>query len=131
MHFKVKTGFNAEDFISIQEDELEKAIYAQITGSVAIFKGSTVRGTMIQSITPDIHMKMGWNQGYKLGPEDMAEVGGKLATEQALIGKAKDNVQAYIASGRTDLIGKSPLTLEPRNKVEESIASLAEGMRLK
>lgn len=52
-HFKVQKGYN-NDFVEIDETELEKAINAQVTGKVAFFKrGGTVSGNHIISVEPD------------------------------------------------------------------------------
>jgi hypothetical protein len=74
-YFKVKTGYDKDAYISITEDELPKALKAQITGQVAVFKEGSVAGNAILTITPDFHRLMGWNKGYQLTSEDYAEIG--------------------------------------------------------
>lgn len=105
MLFKVKHGFENQDFIKIDESELEKAIYAQMSGKVGIFKGGTVRGSNIISITPD----WGFNAGYELQAEDFAEIRNSGAERKAreLMEQAKDHVYELVNSKQEHLIGKS------------------------
>lgn len=108
-YFKLQTGFNPEDFISITENELEKAIYAQITGAVAIFNNGTVRGNNILSLKEDIYKAMDWNYGYKILPEEWTEINNSLKRQGyvGLISQAKNNVQRLLNENGTDEIGKT------------------------
>jgi hypothetical protein len=80
-YFKVKIGFGSDDFISIDETELRKAIIAQGSGQVAIFNGGTVSGNNIISITPDWCKVMGWNRDYQLTGSDYVQVGERRQNE--------------------------------------------------
>lgn len=73
-HYRVKTGYGAEDFISIDETELERAIIAQGTGKVAVFKSGTVSGNHIITIKEDLHKILGVNPLYQLKPEDLNDI---------------------------------------------------------
>lgn len=69
-YFKVKYGFKDGEYLSVDENEVEKALKAQIGGGIVIFKGGSVSGNNIISITPDYNRAMGWNHGYEPHGED-------------------------------------------------------------
>lgn len=52
-YFKILSGFNDKEPISIDETELETAIRAQITGKIAVLKQGTIAGNSISKILPD------------------------------------------------------------------------------
>lgn len=128
-YFKVITGFGAEDYISVDESEIEKAIYAQLAKVDVVFRIHGPYSGKIFRIVPDWHRSMGWNHGYKLQPEDMAEIRGKFRKEERLIELATANVLRHMQEGRADLIGKEMLRLDD-SKTSETVERLAEGMRL-
>jgi len=74
-YYKIVYGFEPENYIPIEGDELEKAIYAHMSLARAAFRQGSADfsrgGIMIQ---PDINAAMGWTRGYKLGADDYAEV---------------------------------------------------------
>lgn len=84
-YFKVKIGYGADDFISIDETELERAVKAQITGRVAVFNEGTASGNLILSITPDWNRVMGWRRDYKLTGEDYVAIGKERIEEYRLL----------------------------------------------
>ena len=106
-YFKIKTGFKDEDFISIDETELEAAMYAFMTDSKVICKNGMVHGRNIISITEDWHKEFGWNYGYKLLPEDFEEINTKATHYRGLIAQVKDNVQNIINTNQRELLGKT------------------------
>lgn len=102
-------GFGQDDFIPIDESELEAALYAHITGNKAFFNSGSITGSHISAIMPDYHRSMGWNYGYKMQPEDWTEVeraGVRRIYENCML-DAKMRVNEMIRSGRVDLIGKN------------------------
>ncbi len=93
MYFKVKIGYGDNDFISIDETELNKAIRCQIKGTVALFGEGTVAGNHIISITPDYNRLMGYNPCYKLKPEDYNMISKrKVNQHKNLIAEIRDEV---------------------------------------
>jgi len=105
-YFKIHIGFNHS--LSIDETELEKAIYAQITGKVFIGKSGTVSGNSITMILSDYNRSMGWNDGYKLGPEDYSEVKKKFGSSlDGYVGEIKEKIEYLIKNGMENLIGSN------------------------
>ena len=80
-YFKVKFGYGADDYITIDETELEKALRAQGMGLVAVFNGGSIAGNSIISILPDWNKVMGWNRDYQLTGEDYTAIGQKRESE--------------------------------------------------
>ena len=107
-YYKVVWGYQPEEYIPIDETELEKALYAHISGKVAIFKEGSINGSRISVIAPDVCRAMGWNRGYKLTPEDYEEFDDREGVKYAgYLAEVKDRVNYLINSGKTDLIGKN------------------------
>lgn len=94
-HFRIKTGYGKDDFISIDETELSKALRAQVNGSVAIFKEGSISGNNIMAVIPDFQKEMGYRRDYQLTGEDYELIGQekikdyRLAIEEAKIGDIK------------------------------------------
>ncbi len=104
-YFRVFTSYT--DFISIEETELEKALFAFIKGQPVVFeKGATSR---IESIVPDYHRAMGWNPAHRMGTDDWNEIeSSKVGKEYVgVIGEYKEKIGFLIHSGQEDLIGKN------------------------
>lgn len=72
--YRVHTGYGPDEFIQIDETELEMCIKAQITGKVAITKQGTVSGNIIQKIVPDWNRVLGYSRLYKLQAEDYNDI---------------------------------------------------------
>lgn len=74
MNYRIRiiTGYNGEGF-TVSAEEAHKAYYAFTNPNVRVVfndGGIAIRGQDIMRIEPDYHSAMGWNQGYKLTPED-------------------------------------------------------------
>jgi hypothetical protein len=83
-YYKVCRGWG-EDFVSIEEKDLPRAIIAQLTGSV-LLAGGTIAGNKIEMIVPDYHKTMGWNYAHRLEPDDYAEIKNTVGNMQNIIG---------------------------------------------
>ncbi|HEC32989.1 MAG TPA: hypothetical protein ENI63_01885 [Candidatus Kaiserbacteria bacterium] len=97
-YYRVKVGYGKNEFISIQENELEKAIYAFETNVKAKFDNGVVRGQDIIAITPDYHKALGCNNAeYEFNSYDWAEL--------AQSGLKKPLLETYkLASMRVDYL---------------------------
>lgn len=119
-YFKIVWGYNAEDYVQIDETELEKAYYAHLTKKDAVFSGGSVSGDKIIAIKEDFHRAMGWNRGYKLSADDFAELSQKGIDRnyQKFLFKTKERVHYLIETKQTHLIGKNaviPELEQPKN----------------
>ncbi len=85
LYYKVKTGFGADDYISIDETELKTAFKAQASGKIAVFNQGSIAGNHIISILPDYNRIMGWNRDYKLTGEDYQYIGQQKQDECTLL----------------------------------------------
>ena len=73
--FKIKLGYNEDDYISVSEDELPKAqvLFLEGTGR-GLFEEGAIRGQDIMRIKNDWHKLRGWNKSWKMQDEDYADV---------------------------------------------------------
>lgn len=108
-YYKLITGYNAEEYIEIEEDELEKAYYCFLEKKDSIFSGGAVRGARIMEIRPDYHRAMGWARGYQLTPDEYNALtdAGVDRAHMTKLSAVKEKVNMLIASGRPELIGKN------------------------
>lgn len=116
-YYKLITGFNAEDYIEINETELEKAYQCFLEKKDSIFTGGAIRGSRIEAIKPDYHRIMGWNRGYKLEGVDYEDLNDKGIDKkcQNQLSAAKDRVQYLIDTKQTHLIGKKVPELDDKD----------------
>lgn len=118
-YYKLITGFNAEDYIGIDETELEKAYACFLQKKDGIFSGGAVRGARIDSIKPDYHRIMGWNRGHKLEAVDFEDLNDKGVDRacQKQLGSAKDKVVYLMETNQMHLVGKPVPELENKEAV--------------
>ena len=127
LYFKVVRGYGDEDFIPIDETELEKAIYAHMSGKPVVFENGSINGNQISIIRPDFVRAMGWNRGYKPTPEEYGEIDSTVGKKYlGIIGSAKERVQGYIKSGELNKIGTTPLIENPVKKHTDGPTSLGD-----
>lgn len=106
-YYKVKFGFGKDEYITIDETEVEKALTAQVTGKVALLKNGSISGNSIQSILPDWNKSMGWNRDYQLTGEDYQIIGTKRQNEFTdYLDFCNTNVQLVLSGKpRVEMIG--------------------------
>lgn len=107
--YKIKVGYGENEFIPIDETELETVLYAFLTNGKAVFTNGVVRGKDIIAITEDWQKEMGWNTGYKMQDIDWAEIRdtGIEQKYKEVFAEKKKKVQFLINSKQTNLIGKN------------------------
>ncbi len=107
--FKVKYGFAPTDIVSIKDDELEKALYAQKYGVVVQLGDKQINGKYIISIAPNFHKYTGWLDTYE--PKD-ADDWGQIARDcpkelDEVIKMKRDRVDYLVKNNQRQLIGKN------------------------
>ena len=73
--YKIKLGYENDNYLSINENELPKAIILFLEGNGrGLFEEGTVRGRDIMQIKNDWHKLRGWNKSWKMTDGDYADV---------------------------------------------------------
>lgn len=126
LYYKAYTDFN--NFIPISSDELEMALYAFKEQAPVTFRhGATNR---IEKILPDYHRIMGWRDGYKLTPDDAADIeksgAEKLHLEQ--FATANRRVSFFIEQKTPHLIGSGAEVPEPKYIGEVSALAVSKSI---
>lgn len=135
-YFKIKTGYGANEYVSINETELEKAYGVFLTDGKGVFSGGVVRGQDIIGIQEDWHRAMGYNPLYKLQAEDMNEIQKQVGKEYAgMLEHASARVKYLIENNQTHLIGKNvaipELEVHEHKALSEGSKKLADKMNIK
>lgn len=73
-HYRVKYGYGKDEFYSIDETELPKALRAQVNGTVFMCAEGTIAGNSIMAIQPDYNRLLGYKRDYELRGEDYDEL---------------------------------------------------------
>lgn len=134
-YFKVIKGFRSDEFIPIDETELDKAIYAHMTGKVVAFNNGSINGSSINSVMPDWHKAMGWNYAHVMEVEDWDEIRSKGVERkyQGAIGESKEKVQYLMQTNQLHLLGKEVPELDKKDSdtvIAIDTSLLAKGMKL-
>lgn len=69
-YYRVKFGYGADDFYSVDESEVGRAVKAQGEGTVFTCAEGTISGNNIMAIMPDYNRILGYNRDYRLTGED-------------------------------------------------------------
>ena len=99
-YFRVKIGYGKDEFISIDETELGRAIRAQVSGRIALFKEGTVAGNHIISIIPDYNKELGFNRDYQMTEMDYKGLGKRAIQEhRLLLEEVENDIQQKLING--------------------------------
>lgn len=103
--FKVKYGYSVEDQVSIGENELAKALYAQRTGKPVYIGNVSIKGTNIISIAPHYHYHTGWNEWYEpKNGEDWKQIQRDCPDYNGVIEYHKNKLTEIMQSGNLKLL---------------------------
>lgn len=99
--YRVKYGYGKDDFYSVDENELPKAIRAQVNGTIFVCEEGTIAGNNIMAISPDYNRALGLNRDYELKGEDYNELGTLAVREHRLfLQEAKNALQGGVENKR-------------------------------
>lgn len=134
LFWKVKYGFNASEYVSVDQLGLQKAIYAQVKRKPVQLADAYIDGGRIISITPHYHKYTGWNEWYEpKEPEDWKQIQRDCPNFDGVIENVKNHVADLMMKKQDNLIGKTelPIMIAETNPVSEMTKALAEKMKLK
>lgn len=106
-------------YLELDEDEVQKALAAQLTGGLAVLSDTSVSGKSISLIEPDIRRALGFKSDAQITSDDKYHFKKKFPEYIGSIMLEKENVERK-------LNGKPPL--EMVNSKANSIAHLTEGI---
>lgn len=125
-------GYDKDDYIPIDETELDKALFAHMTGAKAVFENGSITGTHISGVLPDYHKAMGYNRGYKLTAQDYAEIEISCRGYLGVISGAKLRVAGLIERNRGGIgSGSTPEIEVPPVRKFFGAQSLGEAIKRK
>lgn len=136
-YFKIIYGYNEADYITINENELPKALVLfKEPNNRAVFENGAVRGQDIMRIVPDWHTDQGWNKGWKMTPDDFSDIKHLESGYKKTYAQAELIADTAIKTGNREMLNKpfaEALELTPKQEVNEITSGtkmLAEKMRM-
>jgi hypothetical protein len=128
-YYKVIKNYNGE-FVSIDETELETAIYSFMTQARVVFKNGVARGQDILDIKPDFNKALGYNPEYKLQPDDYGDANRLRKSHYKVYEKINKRVNYLIANKQENLIGQNipipALESEEVKRIDKGVEGLAD-----
>jgi len=124
MNLKVKVicGFRKDQQYTIDAEESHKAYYLFLNPEKrGIFKnGVALIGKNIQSIEPDYHATMGWNESHQIGGDDWNEIN-KYNLKNLISHKLEDAKKVANLLAENPRVFALPLTEVKQTLLESSI----------
>jgi hypothetical protein len=117
LKYRVKYGFTSSDQVSIDVEELEKALYMQKYAVVGFIGGKQINGKYIIEISKDYHHYTGWYRSYEpKSGEDFAQIERDCPKGMELVlENYKKKIDFLINSNQKHLIGKNIVIPELEN----------------
>lgn len=121
--FKIKIGYQADEYVAITKEELPKAYYAFITeGKLITNEGYALRGKDIIRIEPNWNEVMGYTRDYRLTGEDYKDIGEeRMKYANQLMTSAKEIAQKVVSNGNTQLLSE-PLKISEVSEFAKKIS---------
>lgn len=116
-YFKVQYGYGNDEYITITEEELPKAIAVFVGfGERGVFQNGAVRGKDIIRIIPDWHTHFGWNKTHKMDQYDWNMIPDSLQKSyQDIYLEAKEYTDVIINKNTPELL------MLPFSQIKEKI----------
>jgi hypothetical protein len=123
--FKVRFGYTAMDRVSIDESELEKALYAQRFGVPVLLGGKQISGKEIKVIEPDYHFYTGWYESYVPNSgDDWLQIERDCPSDlENIIRHKRERIDYLISTNQKNLIGRN-VVIPELDKTKEEVKQL-------
>jgi len=106
-YFRVKYGYSVADQVSIEEEDLQRAIMARIKKLPVQLGNSYISGGNIISITPHWHKHTGWYDWYEpKDGDDFAQIKRDCPNYDGVIEAHEAKVYELIQTGKEKLLEK-------------------------
>lgn len=112
-YYKVVYGFDAMDFVSIEEGpDLERVIFAMSEHIPVSVGGKLIHGKHIIRIEPHVHRYTGWYESYSpTTGDDFAQIARDCPEFGNVLQAYQDRVRDLVQQNKQHLIGRGePLT---------------------
>jgi len=131
-YFKVKFGFGVSDYVSVDELELQKAVYAMFSKKPVQLGSVFIQGDKIISITPHWHKYTGWNEFYEpKDADDWYQIKRDCPDLEPVIENTKNYVAQLMQSGRVSEIGKEQVSqIEQKDFLSGMVNALADSKKV-
>lgn len=128
-YFRVYIGYGKNDYVVVDEDEIETALYCFLTDNKGVFKNAPIRGKDIITFKPHYHAHTHWNADYEpTHADDFAQIARDCPTYDGIIEYYTDRVKYLMQRNQTSLLGthaelpiKEPKALPARNNGMQKI----------
>jgi hypothetical protein len=107
LYFKIKFGYGKKDYVVLDENEVQRAIYAMYSDKPIQLGEIFIRGSNIISITPHYHAYTGWNESYEAKEaEDFLQIEKDCPNFTGRLETIKNHVIKLVQEKKLSEIGK-------------------------
>lgn len=99
-------GYGKNDYVVVDEDEIEMALYCYLTDNKGVFKNAPIRGKDIITFKPHYHAHTGWNLDFEpTHADDFAQIARDCPNYDGMIEYYTDRVKFLMNTKQFDLLG--------------------------